>query len=93
MSDATVILIVQVICATIITVVTLLTRQDLKRLKPEIISVRQQLVDANIFIGEQVRQIGELRDEIASHVPQMKTGKSDEEYTAIPPYRKPDRKT
>jgi len=91
MSDANIIIIVNVICATIITVVTLMTRRDLNSLKPEIADVRQQLKDANTFIIGQGVKITALMDELAMRKPTVTKDRFDRDFEASPPYRKPDK--
>jgi len=91
MSDANIIIIVNIICATIITVVTLLTRRDINSLRPEIQDVRQQLIEANKFIIKQGAEKQALMDELAMRKPTMTPEQFDELYKASPPYRKPDK--
>jgi len=88
MSDANIIIIVNIICATIITVVTLLTRRDLNSLKPEIKDVREQLVEANKFIIGQGIKITALMDELAMRKPTMTKERFDKDYEANQPYTK-----
>lgn len=85
------IIIINVVCATVITVVTLLTRRDLNSLKPEIQDVRQQLKDANTFIIGQGTKITALMDELAMRKPTITTERFEKDYEANPPYRKPDK--
>lgn len=88
MTDANIIIIVNIICATIITVVTLLTRRDLNSLKPEIKDVREQLIEANNFIIGQGLKITALMDELAMRKPTMTKERFDKDYEASPPYTK-----
>jgi hypothetical protein len=85
------IIIVNIICATIITVVTLLTRRDLNSLRPEVMDVREQLKEANKFIIDQGHRITALRDEIAMRKPTMTEKRFDADFKASPPYKKPDK--
>lgn len=93
MSDANIIIMVQLICTTIIAVVTLLTRKDVNGLKPEIVDVRAQLVEANATISKQNASILSLRDELAHSRPIVSKEKFDSDYSASPPYTKPLPKT
>jgi len=91
MSDANIIIIVNIICATIITVVTLLTRRDLNSLKPEIKDVREQLIEANKFIIKQGAEKQALMDELAMRKPEVTKDRFDKDFQASPPYRKPEK--
>lgn len=84
------IIIVNVICATVITVVTLITRMDVNSLKPHVMTAREQLTEANKFIIQQGHMLTELRDTIAMRKPTMTDKRFDEDFKASPPYRKPD---
>jgi len=83
------IIIINVICATVITVVTLITRQDVNSLRPGIEDVRAQLAAANAFILKQGNEKQALMDELANRKPTMTPEEFDETYKASPPYRKP----
>lgn len=85
MSDATIIIIVEIVTAAIITVVGLLVRRDVIGLKPEIQDVRLQLAEANKFIIKQGAEKQALMDELAMRKPVM----SDEQFGEL--YRKDKR--
>lgn len=72
MSDATIIIVVNVLCATALAALNLWLRRDLNTLRPVVLSVRDELmatknllVDANKFIDAQITKNQALRDEIA----------------------------
>lgn len=85
------IIIINIICATVITVVTLITRMDVNSLRPEVLDVREQLKEANKFILQQGNKIQGLRDEIAHRIPTMSQEEFADEFKNSPPYRKPDK--
>lgn len=89
MSDATIIIVVEIITAAIITVVGLLVRRDVIGLKPEIVDVRKKLDEANKVISQQNASILSLRDELAHSRPIVSKEKFDSDYSASPPYTKP----
>jgi len=91
MSDATAIIIVQLICTTIVTVVSLLTRRDVNTLRPQLLTVAEQLVEANKLILSQGNIITQLHDEIAMRKPTMTKERFDKDFEGNPPYRKPDK--
>lgn len=89
MTDANIIIVVNIVCATIITVVMLLTRRDINTLTPKVKSVEDQLIEANKFIIQQGHMLTELRDNIAMRKPSMTEKRFDEDFKASPPYTKP----
>lgn len=91
MSDATIIIVVQLITAAVVTIFGYLTRQEVIGLKPEIVDVRKKLEAAEAVIAKQDISILALRDELANRIPQMSKQQFNEEYTAMPSYRKADK--
>lgn len=85
------IIIINIICATVITVVTLMTRRDVNSLRPQVMTVAEQLVEANKLILSQGNIIQELHDEISMRKPTMTTKRFDKDYEANPPYTKPNK--
>lgn len=83
------IVIVTLICGCITTVVGLLVKRDLGTIKPQVLSVAEQLIEANKFIVQQGHILTGLRDEIAMRKPTMTGKRFNEEYGASPPYTKP----
>lgn len=91
MTDANILLLAQIVSATIITVVMLLTKRDVNTLRPQLMTVAEQLVEANKLILQQGNIIQDLHNEIAMKKPTMTTKRFDEDFKASPPYRKPDK--
>lgn len=91
MSDATIIIIVQLVTAAVVTIFGYLTYQGIGGLKPDITEVRKKLDEANATIAKQDASILSLRDELANRLPQMTKAQFDEDYSASPPYRKPSK--
>lgn len=92
------IIIINVISATIIAVVTLLTRRDVNSLKPQVMTANEKLTvanehlaAANLMILSQGREISEMRDVIAMRKPTLTKDEFDRNFEASPPYRKPDK--
>lgn len=85
MSDATIIIVVNIICATILAGLNIWLRRDVRGMLPEIQDVRKQLIEANKFIIAQGLIKQELMDELAARKPVM----SDEQFGEL--YRKDKR--
>lgn len=85
------IVIVTIICGCVTTVVGMLTRRDVNTLRPQLMTVAEQLVEANKLILSQGNIIQGLHDEIAMRKPTMTTQRFEKDYEANPPYKKPDK--
>lgn len=91
MDGSTQIQIVTIICSTFLAAMTLWLRRDVRGMLPEIQDVRKQLIEANRVIIAQGVEVAALRDELVMRKPTVTKKQFDEDYSASPPYRKPDK--
>jgi len=62
---------------------------EVNALKPQVLSVAEQLIEANKLILSQGNIIQGLHDELSMRKPTITTKRFETDYEASPPYRKP----
>jgi hypothetical protein len=94
MSDATIITIVTIVCAAVVTSVQYLTKRDVIQLHNTVDLQTKQLAILHQTIAGQYEKINTLMAERIAPIEKMgravHTEPPDQPYTANPPYRPPD---
>jgi len=96
MTGDTIVQIVGVLSAMVVTVVTIWTRADVQSLKAEIVSLKATIASGHALLLQQNEIISNLTERPIQPIEKMgrpvHNEPTDQPYTSMPPYRPDDRK-